>query len=485
MPFIDPSKIIIPPDRYRKDLSSVEKRAEEIQRVGQFAPSLVREKYEGEYPDDPRTLVLIDGECRTRACQLLGRKVWYTTSAEGQVEVSDEYQHRLLELMANISRQDMTPLEKAKAIADLDRLLKEKHGQSGQSHTREPGQEGWSAEKTAALMGYKNKDTVRMAITIARAAETMPELAEAKTASEAMKMIQTKIRLEAQEELASRRIASPQSGPIENPAEYFSKRVILGELPNVMESLPSGIVSIFLTDIPYAIDYKPESDAEGKSENKDVGKKIMGLYKDTPEEVLPVVEGTIIHIARTGRPNCFVYMFCAFRYWSYLSSKFQEIGFDVYNKPITWVPGNMAANKIYPGICRYPARWPSSTTDCILFAVRGDAALARQGQPDVIICDPHPSSQKIHSLQRPVPLLIELISRVFHPETRGLLVDPFLGSGTSLAAALHFPGLDFFGYEKNPEFRKRAVAYLINYYTELHNPKPESILDDDLELEME
>ena len=109
--------------------------------------------------------------------------------------------------------------------------------------------------------------------------------------------------------------------------------------------------------------------------------------------------------------------------------------------------------------------------------------MAKQGQRDVIIHSTPTQSEKIHSLQRPVPLLSELISWVFHPETKGLLIDFFVGSGSSFAAAMNFPGLDFFGYEENPEFRERAIAYLINYYHELHNPKQDGIIDLDLEFE--
>ena len=474
MPFIETCKIIVPENRYRTDFASVDKRAEEIASVGQFVPILV--KKEGD------ELILIDGECRLRACQKLNRKVWYTTSEDGQLDVSSEYQHRLLELMSNTARQDMSTIEKAVAISDLDRLLKTIHGQAGQSHTREPGQEGWTSEKTANLMGYKNKGTVQTAITIATAAETMPELAEAKTTSEAMKMIQTKIRLEAQTELARRSGEKKQSGPIEDPAEYFSKRVILGDCLEGMKKLSPGIVSIFLTDIPYGIDYKTEELHNNKSAKKNLSKKVAGLYHDLPEDILPLVEGVIQQMTRTGRPNCYVYMFCAYRYWTHLSIIFEQHGFNVYNKPITWVRGNLSNGTLEPGGCNCPGKWPASNTDCILFACRGNTILAKQGQPDVIIHSTPIRAEKIHSLQRPIQLLTELISRVFHPETKGVLVDPFVGSGSSFAAAMNFPGLDFFGYEMDPKFRERAVAYLINHYYELHNPKQDSIIDLDLEI---
>jgi tRNA G10 N-methylase Trm11 len=64
-------------------------------------------------------------------------------------------------------------------------------------------------------------------------------------------------------------------------------------------------------------------------------------------------------------------------------------------------------------------------------------------------------------------LIEDLISRVFHPGCRALLLDPFVGSGAILVAARRFPGISAFGYEIDPTHRERAVAYLVeNYLTQ-------------------
>ena len=474
MPFTHPDNITVPPGRYRKDFASVAARAEDIKKVGQLLPILVRE-------EDDR-LILIDGECRLRACKLLDRDIWYTTNQDGKLLLDNEFQHRIAEYMCNIARQDMSPVEKSKAITDLDRLMKETYGRKGfpQSADNLEDQEGHSSTDTAKMLGYKDRRTVSYASLITKAAETMPELSEAKSMSEAMKMVRTKVHLEAQEELARRRAAEPQQGVIADPLKYFSERMVQGDCLACMKELPSGIATIFLTDIPYGIDYKTEELRDGKSAKKNLAKKVAGLYHDLPEDILPLVEGIIKQMARVGRPNCFAYMFCAYRYWTHLSIIFENNGFEVYNKPVTWVRGSLPGGSLEPGGCNCPSKWPASNTDCILFARRGDVDLAKQGQSDVIICPSYSSSKKIHSLQRPIPLLTELISRVFHPNTKGLLIDPFAGSGSSLAAAMRFEGLEFLGYELDSENRKRAVAYLVNEYTEMTSPKEEKDFDLDV-----
>lgn len=469
MPFTHPDNITVLSGRYRQDFSCVQARAEDIKKVGQFVPILVRK--------EGNQLILIDGECRLRACKELDREVWFTTHEDGKLQVDSEFQHRLIEMMSNCSRQDMTPVEKSQAIADIDRLMKEIYGQKGQNATLDPDREGHSSDDTAKMLGYKNRRTVITANLIAKAAVTMPELSEATSMSEAVKMIQTKVRLEAQEELA-RRNTKKQQGPIKDPQSYFNKRIILGDCLEGMKSLDPGIASIFLTDIPYGIDYKPEGDCLNKTENKDTVKKMLGFYEDKPAEIISLVENVIQQISRVGRPNCFIYMFCAFRHWNHLVGVFQENGFDVYNKPITWIRGSFSSGKLYPGVCRLPAKWPASSSDCILFASRGNTSVAKQGQPDVIFCSPILNNEKIHVVQRPLSLLTELISRIFHPGTKGLLIDPFAGSGSSLAAAMQFEGLSYFGYELDPENRKRAVSYLINEYDRMINPQPETEIED-------
>lgn len=474
MPFTHPDNITVLSGRYRQDFSCVQARAEDIKKVGQFVPILVRKEND--------QLILIDGECRLRACKELNREVWYTTHEDGKLQVDSEFQHRLIEMMSNCSRQDMTPVEKSQAIADIDRLMKESCGQKGQNISKEErpdtDSEGHSSEDTAKMLGYKNRRTVITANLIAKAAITMPELSEATTISEAVKMIQTKVRLEAQEELAKRNTGK-QQGPIQNPQEYFNKRIILGDCLSGMKSLDPGIASIFLTDPPFGVNLDDHNKVDIETKKGGLSRKIMGTYSDNPEEVVQLLDAIIEQMARVGRPNCFAYMFCAFTHWHHLRETFIANGFNVYHSPMYWIRGSLSLGRIHQGSrCTAPAKWPMKCVYCIIFASRGNTDLAKQGQPDCIMVDPVNPNSKIHSLQLPIPLLTELISRVYHPNTKGLLIDPFAGSGSSLAAAMHFKGLSYFGYELDPENRKRAVSYLINEYDRMINPQPETEIED-------
>lgn len=467
MPFIHPDKIIIPAGRYRTDFNSVQSRADDIKRTGQLVPILCRR-------DDQGSLILVDGECRTRACKLLDREVWYTTNEDGKVLIDSEFHHRRAEIMCNIGRDDMTPVDRSRAIADLDRLMKEEFGQSGQNAIRDDGKEGHSTADTASMLGYKTRKTVNDAILIAKAAEDMPELADAKTMAEATKMIQVKARLNIQQELARRRAAEPQTGTIQDLNKHFSDRLILGDCLEGMKQLQPGIASIFLTDPPFGVNLDEYNKLDCKVSKGGLSRKIMGTYSDKPDEIIELLDNIIEQMARVGRPDCFVYMFCAAINWNYFRETFIKNGFNVYHSPMYWIRGDLELGRIHPGSrCTVPEKWPMKCVWPILFASRGSAVLAKQGQPDCVVCDPSVPGNKIHSLQLPIPLLTELISRVFHPGTKGLLVDPFAGSGSSLAAAMRFDGLSYLGYELDPANRERAIAYLINEYHRMQQPEDE------------
>ena len=68
---------------------------------------------------------------------------------------------------------------------------------------------------------------------------------------------------------------------------------------------------------------------------------------------------------------------------------------------------------------------------------------------------------KIHPTQKPVNLLKRLIE-IFTDEG-DVVIDPCAGSGTTARAALEC-GRNFYGFEVNKEFHKRAVKEMIGGY---------------------
>jgi ParB family chromosome partitioning protein len=123
MPFCSPETIIVE-ERFRESLPEIDQLAEDIRAVGQLQPILVRES--------GGQLILIAGQRRLEACKKLGRQVWWVSqkSAQGMLPgVASSLQLKRMELMENLSRCSFTPVEEARAIAQIDALMKQEYGE--------------------------------------------------------------------------------------------------------------------------------------------------------------------------------------------------------------------------------------------------------------------------------------------------------------------------------------------------------------------
>jgi DNA modification methylase len=69
-----------------------------------------------------------------------------------------------------------------------------------------------------------------------------------------------------------------------------------------------------------------------------------------------------------------------------------------------------------------------------LYIRKSDSRLVVEGKPDWIQCDPVLPSERTHTAEKPIPLLLDLLSRVSLPGQ--VMVDPFIGSGSAIEAGL-------------------------------------------------
>jgi ParB family chromosome partitioning protein len=140
MLLVELSKIRPNPDQPRKyfDEESLKELAQSIKDYGQLQPIILKSS------DEPDTYVLVAGERRYRAHQLLGKQEIYAVLTDGGL---DE-----VGLIENIQREDLHPLELAES---LQRLM-EKHG--------------WNQERLAEAIG-KNRRTINEALKL----NTLPD----------------------------------------------------------------------------------------------------------------------------------------------------------------------------------------------------------------------------------------------------------------------------------------------------------------------
>ncbi len=464
--FCNPDKITISPDRFRLvtvDDPDVKGIADSIKEIGQLQAILV---------DD--NLGLIDGLNRLMACKRLERDVFYITESEAKLVLDNPLLRKVAEHQANFRRRDFSQAQTAFAITEIHNLMVEVYGEA---RTGPGAAEAWSQADTAKKLGYKSHATVSSALVVAKAIEhNVQGVAEAKTASEALSIVKKAARIEAAGERA-RRLSESQSetAEIPDPIAYFGERIVLGDCLEKMKGLSNGICNLFITDPPWQIKMDKVISDSGSADQK-----ASGTYDDSSDTIIPLIKAVIDQMARVGKPDCYVVMFCGAKHWTTLTDHFRSVGFQVYNKPLVWVKTGPV-----DGLCSSkspaPSMWPASTTDFMILARRGNPVLAQLHKGDAFLCPPIRSADRIHQAQKPPRLMEEIISRFYHPATNPLLIDPFVGSGATLVAARRVGIKQYFGYELDPGNRQRAVEHLVNCYMKEISGEDASVTTVDLE----
>lgn len=159
---LSPDEILIPADRLRAiDENHAKARAASIKENGQLQPIRVKKTPPATKPFKPYTLVF--GGHRWRAAQILGVTV--------RAEVGDlsELEAKIIEIEENLSRRDLTVLDRALFIARRRELHEEKHGEIKRGGAQKANLALWSDELTevADRVGLSTR-TLKRADQIAR-----------------------------------------------------------------------------------------------------------------------------------------------------------------------------------------------------------------------------------------------------------------------------------------------------------------------------
>jgi len=173
MPTIEVDKVIVT-ERFREDLGDLESLKESVKRLGFLHPIGVTA--------DNR---LVYGRRRLEVAKQLGlRRIPCVIVHLG------EFEQKVAELEENLRRKNLSWVEEVKAKAELDRFLREIHGEQkpGRPKNSLDSNELWDYDKTADLLG-ESRPLVSQDIQLARLMEQRPELADLPTKSAAKKQM--------------------------------------------------------------------------------------------------------------------------------------------------------------------------------------------------------------------------------------------------------------------------------------------------------
>lgn len=456
----DPSEIHIPKKRQREtiDRRALGELKKSISDLGQLQPG-VCSKEKGQ-------TVLIAGHRRLLACSELEREFLYILVKE----IPDPHKRKEMELHENIMRENLTFLEKAKALSELHKLYSEVHKGSGAK-----GWGGWSLEKSAQKMGVST-GKLSEDMELVQYAEALPEVKNAKTKTEAKKVIK-RIKSGAISSAALQKALAKESGRSEvdsNKQEkgvvsgfgdqkkkadlnnsltaavkYFSEKVhntTFEEFAKDYEGKPFDIVFF---DPPWGVDYDKVSMQGGERKT----------YEDTPEAYFDTLRDWLNSLWKVMSDDSHLYLKFPIVEYEFTADVLHQAGFDFQRIPIIWLKKGQHHTRhpeIEHGRCYEP----------LFFARKGKKRLIQGGRANVIPTKPpSPKMKQEHPTVMHPNLIREILFRSARPGDH--ILDPMAGSGMFGVAAESLKAshsLDYVLVEKEKVFSDLIVRNLLKGY---------------------
>lgn len=384
--------------RYRQEMGDLKDLASSMREKGQIQPIVITR--------DTNTLVAGGRRLAAAICYDLPIKAIYA-------DTLDPIKLREIELEENIKRKAFTPAEEVLAVQEIHSLKQAQFGISGSGKAG-----GWTLADTANLIG-KTHVSVLNDIKLADMVKQYPELLGAKKKNSIKKIAEGLGRIS--DTIA--RISKHEEHVACEPSTARLWKVTQQDARDFMKDLPDASISILLTDPPYGIDI---SDIAINSSNTTGGDSASGfVFDDSKEKSMSLYTTLAQESFRFTTVDAHGFIFVAPEFFQFIRAEFIAAGWLAYIKPIIWIKRTV-------GQCNVPHAWPSSCYEMLLYVRKQESKLVQEGKADWLECCI--VDNKLHPTEKPVPLLKMLLERVSLPYQT--LADPFMGSGSSLVAAV-------------------------------------------------
>jgi len=414
---IPTDSITVADDRQRKkvDDSHIESLAESIRRRGLIPPIVVT-----------RDHLLIAGECRLRAHQLLG---YDYISVQYVDELPDE-ELELIELEENVKRKNLTWQEEVRAITRYHNAQKELN-------------ESWSAKRTGEELGMSST-VIFDCLTIERNFE-VPEVAEATTYSAAKNFAYR--REERAKTNAMRDLSEDIAAAIPAPkaaAEFSASSPKPPERASILnvsalewfESPTLTDINFLHCDLPYGIG---TGDKVGQS-----GAKNMGGYDDGEAIYWELLDHMLSRQDRFLSESCHLMFWFSMRHYENTVARLTNAGWRVFLPLLIWVKSDNA------GILADKDRVPRNITEVAILASRGDRKIVRATSNAYLGA----TTKRFHMSEKPHAMLSHFF-RMFVDEST-VMLDPTCGSGMAVRVANEMGAKQSLGLELNEDYAADA-----------------------------
>ena len=320
-----------------------------------------------------------------------------------------DYQRLQIEVDENKQRLQFTWQESAMAMAQLNEL---RRLQAEAGEIKPPTTMTLAAE---AYVQNVNKN-MHPTAALARAKEELilarhlhvPEIANAKTAKEAMLLLKNKERMEQNKLLAEKAAGIPQSSKFQlyhaDSKEWAAQQ-------------DGKQFDVILTDPPYGIG----ADTFGVSNDSTA---TAHGYKDSADVLFSIMRWFPQESYRLTKEQAHLYLFCDIKWFFKWKDALEIAGWTVFNYPLIWVK-----------LTGFRTPWidsgPQRKYETIIYAKKGDKKV-NMIAPDVITLQTSGAGVG-HPAAKPSALFNELLRRSVRPGDK--VLDLFCGTGPIFSAA--------------------------------------------------
>jgi len=403
MQTVEVSEVVVLGDRDRKvfEQTALAELADSIREKGLFHPILLQ--------NDKKTLVA--GERRLRATRLLyenGATFSHDGEAVGMGQVPfvtlgelTGFQVREAQLDENLKRVDLSWQEKAFAVRDLHKLRADQAAEKGRTQRKtDTAKEIYGDAYHTKKINEVSKD-----LTAAQFLDD-PEVVKAKNRTEALKIIEKKLKKKHRAALAETYDLSRMDSP---------HVLILGDLRDKLPEMKADQFDCIIADPPYGI-------AANTFKNQSAVKHDYDDDQSYADEIMTCVATEGFRITKI---EAHIYVFCdILRFPQIKKEIFEPAGWYVWKWPLIWFRG------VTNGLLPRPHHGPRRCYEAVLYGIKGDKKTHTVG-PDVLAF-PHDRDTE-RGAHKPPDLFEALINRSCLPGNT--VLDPCCGTGPVLEAA--------------------------------------------------
>lgn len=433
-------------NRARKEMGDLAVLAADLAQFGLHHPILVVDKQfiERDEEIDAPPYLLLAGERRFQAAKMNG---WDIIPAKITQRILSNWEITVIELHENLQRKEMTPLEEGQLKTRIHELYQEKFGKA----RRGAGKSGHSMADTAKLLG-ESQANVSMDIKIAKMADVVPEVKEAKTKAEARKLINEFEQKLLREEYAKRQKAKLNAqkkgddsvaAGIDKRRSSLIRRYIIGDFFDQIKRVTERTIDLIELDPDWGIMLKEAV--------KDRGALTAGDYEQIdPAEYEVMIQRVAKEAFRVLKDNSWLICWYSIEDWhKETRHALEQAGFTVCPMPAIWIhDSNYTAT---------PAYRLGQRSEHFFYARKGAPRLGKLGHSNTFTFRTLKKNERFHIAEKPIELYESLISTFIGDRKAAATITGFAGSGNFILAADNLEH-NCIGFDLTKTFKDSYVA---------------------------